>query len=74
METERVPFALGKGRALVKPRMDEEIVSGEIRFHSCARALKVALAFCRRQSSSNAVTAPIAVHFLLHSQRGKSNL
>lgn len=33
METERVPFDLGKSRTLVEPRMDEQIVSGESRFH-----------------------------------------
>ena len=33
METERVPFALGKGGPFILPGMDEEVVSGEAYFH-----------------------------------------
>ena len=33
VETERVPFALGKGGPFVQPGMDEEIVSSESYFH-----------------------------------------
>jgi hypothetical protein len=33
VETERVPFAFGKGGPFIQPRMDEEVVSGEAYFH-----------------------------------------
>jgi aerobic C4-dicarboxylate transport protein len=46
VEAERVPFGLGKGRTLVEPRMDEQIVSGESRFHQ-------SVAVCALQSSTS---------------------
>jgi hypothetical protein len=33
VETERVPFTLGKGGPFIQPGMDEEVVSGEAYFH-----------------------------------------